>query len=123
MRSAKKTLLTSYFSLFTFFLFSQTYNFRNYSVDDGLPFVEVSTIFQDSKGYLWSGGYGGLSRFDGLRFVNYAPKNGLADHSVTSITEDADGKLWVGTINGLSIFDGKKFRNYSSRDGLPSDHI
>src|SRR6266705_1371469 len=72
---------------FTLPLTAQTYNFRNYSVDDGLPFVQVSCIFQDSKGYLWTGGYGGLSRFDGKNFVNFAPKNGLADHFVTSVAE------------------------------------
>src|ERR1043166_8327378 len=101
--------------------FSQTYNFRNYSVDDGLPFVEVSSIFQDSKGYLWTGGYGGLSRFDGKNFVNYAPKDGLADHYVNCIAESMNNELWVGTINGISIFNGKRFRNYTTADGLPGN--
>jgi ligand-binding sensor domain-containing protein len=119
-----------YILLLTFFLiphpsslFSQTYNFRNYSVDDGLPFVEVSSIFQDSKGYLWTGGYGGLSRFDGKNFVNYAPKDGLADHYVNCIAESGKHELWVGTISGLSIFNGKKFRNYTVKDGLPSNQV
>jgi ligand-binding sensor domain-containing protein len=88
-----------------------------------LPFIQVSTIFQDSKGYLWSGGYGGLSSFDGKNFVNYAPKDGLADHSVTCVAESMHNELWVGTINGLSIYDGYKFRNYTVKNGLPDDKI
>lgn len=102
---------------------SQTYNFRNYSVEHGLPFIQVYTIFQDSKGNLWSGGYGGLSRFNGKTFTNYSPRNGLADHWVTSITEDKKGNLWVGTIHGLSKFDGKKFTNFTANEGLPSSYI
>src|ERR1035437_7975652 len=86
--------------------FSQSYNFKNYSAEQGLPFVQVYTIFQDSKGNLWSGGYGGLSRFDGKSFTNYSPKNGLANHWVTSIAEDNEGNIWIGTISGLSKFDG-----------------
>ncbi len=101
--------------------FSQTYHFRNYSVDDGLPFIEVYTIFQDSKGNLWSGGYGGLSRFDGNTFSNFSPKNGLANHWVTSIAEDKDGNILAGTISGMSVFDGKKFTTVKNE--LPDEHV
>jgi ligand-binding sensor domain-containing protein len=104
-------------------LFSQNYNFHNYNVDQGLPFVQVFTIHQDTKGYLWSGGYGGLSRFNGKTFENYSPKNGLANHFVNSITEDNSGNIWVGTIKGLSIFDSKKFKTFDSRTGLNSDVV
>lgn len=104
-------------------LAAQTHHFRNYGVDEGLPFVEVYAIHQDNKGYLWSGGYGGLSRFDGNSFVNFGPKDGLIDHYVTSISSDNDGKIWVGTISGLSVFDGIHFTNYTAREGLPGDKI
>jgi len=53
--------------------------FRNYSVENGLPFIQVNYIYQDSKGYLWVGGYGGLSKFDGNLFQNFSPKNGLVN--------------------------------------------
>jgi len=116
-----------YFILFFFFagvdLFSQNYFFRNYSVEDGLPFIQVATIYQDSKGNLWSGGYGGLSKFDGISFVNYTPKEGLLNHSVTAIAEDNAGNIWVGTISGINKFDGKKFTSYTTKHGLINNHI
>ena len=102
---------------------SQSYYFQNYSVEDGLPFVNVSAIFQDSKGNLWSGGYGGLSKFDGVSFTNYSPKNGLLNHSVTSITEDNQGSLWIGTISGINKFTGEKFESYTTKNGLISNSI
>lgn len=115
------------FLLFAFLLnavsaFSQTLHFRQYSVDEGLPFVQVFTIFQDSKGYLWTGGYGGLSRFDGISFENYSPRNGLPNHYVTSITEDSRGDLWVGTIEGVARYQNGQFQNFTEKDGLP-DHF
>jgi len=103
--------------------FSQSYNFKNYSAEQGLPFVQVYTIFQDSKGNLWSGGYGGLSKFDGKTFTNYSPKNGLANHWVTSIAEDNQGNIWIGTISGLSKFDGRNFSTFSKKHGLSGDNI
>jgi ligand-binding sensor domain-containing protein len=104
-------------------IIAQSYYFRNYSAEDGLPFVYVSTIFQDDKGNLWSGGYGGLSKFDGHSFTNYSPKDGLLNHSVTCINQDNQGNVWIGTISGVNKFDGKNFTNYTSKHGLISDSI
>ena len=98
-------------------------HFRNYSVEQGLSYVQVKTIFQDRMGFIWTGGYGGLSRFDGRKFVNYSPVEGLVNYSVNCLEEDAQGRLWIGTIRGVSIFDGKRFRNFLSPKGLASDQI
>src|SRR3954466_15410900 len=101
------------FFLRTSFSFSQQYYFKNYSTESGLPFVQVFCTYQDNKGYLWSGGYGGLSRFDGKQFLNFSQKNGLINHYVNAICEDDSGKLYVGTEKGLSILkDEKVIRNY-----------
>lgn len=102
---------------------AQSYFFKNYSVDDGLPFVQVAAIYQDSKGNLWTGGYGGLSKFDGYTFKNFTPHDGLLNYSVTSITEDNNGNIWIGTINGINKYDGKKFTSYNTKLGLISNNI
>jgi ligand-binding sensor domain-containing protein len=114
--------------IFIFVLFyrqsnGQAYYFKGYSVEDGLPFVSVSTIFQDNKGNIWSGGYAGLSKFDGNSFTNYSPKDGLLNHSVTSINQDNQGNLWIGTISGVNKYDGKKFTAYTVKHGLISNYI
>ncbi len=101
----------------------QQYYFKNYSVENGLPFVQVSTLFQDSKGYLWSGGYGGLSRFDGKQFLNFNKKNGLIDHNVNSICESTSGDIFVGTNKGLSVLQNNKIINYSGASGLNTQII
>ena len=103
---------------------AQSYFFRNYSVEDGLPYINVSAIFQDRKGNLWSGGYGGLSKFDGNSFTNYTPQEGLLNHSVSCISEDNQGNLWIGTISGINKFDGKTFSGYTAgKNGLLSNLI
>lgn len=102
---------------------AQQYNFKNYSVENGLPFIQIFTMFQDSKGYLWSGAYGGLCRFDGKEFVSYSPKNGLANHWVNAITEDTSHQVVVGTIEGLSVIQTKGIKNYYIKDGLNSNYI
>jgi ligand-binding sensor domain-containing protein len=104
---------------------AQQYNFKNYSVESGLPYVQIFAMFQDSKGYLWSGGYGGASKFNGNTFQNYSPKNGLANHYVNAIIEDQFHLITVGTIDGLSVIDKPKGKisNFTIKDGLPSNHV
>ncbi len=118
-----KHFLICFFILLAFNGAAQSTFFRNYSVEDGLPFTNVSTVFQDSKGNLWSGGYGGLSKFDGISFTNFAPKDGLLNHFVTTICEDKQGNLWIGTISGINKYDQKTFSGYTTKNGLINNAV
>ena len=105
------------------FGYGQQYFFKNYSVESGLPFVQVACLYQDLDGYLWSGGYGGLSRFDGHRFVNFNKKNGLVDVNVNVISGDETGGIFIGTNKGLSVFQNHTFSNYGKNEGLLNSHV
>lgn len=118
-----KQIFLYFFLFLTFNCEAQSTFFRNYSVEDGLPFINVSTIFQDSKGNLWSGGYGGLSKFDGISFTNFAPKDGLLNHFVTCVSEDNEGNLWIGTISGINKYDSKTFTGYTTKNGLINNAV
>lgn len=108
--------------IFFLFVFTQTsaqqYFFKNYSVENGLPFLQISCMYQDQKGYLWTGGFGGLSRFDGKTFIAYNPKNGLMDRNVNAIHENKSGSIFIGTNKGLSILQGRQFSNYNKANGF-----
>jgi ligand-binding sensor domain-containing protein/signal transduction histidine kinase/CheY-like chemotaxis protein len=100
-------------------IFGQHYNFKNYSIEDGLVQSEVYCLFQDSKGYLWYGTFGGgMGRFDGNTFTNYTTQDGLSDNEVYTIYEDRNGYLWIGTNNGINKYDGKGFTVYTEKNGL-----
>lgn len=88
--------------------YSQQFYFKNYSAENGMPFVQVYAIFQDSKGFLYTGGYNGLSRFDGKQFTNINVKTGLADNYVNAVCEDKEGRIVVATKRGLSIVKNNK---------------
>ena len=116
-------ILFTWFCLFSLLSEAQQFFFKNYSVESGLPFIQVSCMYQDSDAYLWSGGYGGLSRFDGKEFINYNRKNGLIDHNVNAISGDRGGRIFVGTNKGLSILQGQGFINYDHFGDYKSPHI
>ena len=52
-------------------------------------------MFQDSKGKLFISTYGGLSIYDGSRFINYTTDNGLAASLINDVVEMGDDSLWI----------------------------
>lgn len=101
---------------------AQQYNFIPYSIEDGLAQSQVRAMYQDQKGYLWIGTYGGISRFDGLHFTNYSTDDGLLYNQINAIAEDIRGNLWLASLGGIMRFDGTQFTNFPFQDSL-SDHF
>lgn len=99
--------------LLPFAVQSQQYNFRNFTVKDGVAQSQVYSLHQDARGYLWFGTRGGgITRFDGLNFKTFTEKDGLINNYVFKIREDEKHNLWIGTNNGLSQFNGIVFKNF-----------
>lgn len=84
-------------------------NFEKLSIDEGLSNEYVTSIFQDSKGYMWIGTIDGLNRYDGERIKVYNcsvdRENSLSSTYINAIEEDSRGNIWVGTDLGLDIID------------------
>lgn len=103
---------------------AQTYDFRNFNVEDGLAQSQVLSMCQDHNGNIWFGtNSGGVSRYDGNKFTNFTENDSLVNNVVFSITEIKNGNILFGTNGGLSIFNGKKFRNITEKEGLPHNRI
>jgi ligand-binding sensor domain-containing protein len=64
----------------------------------------VTSVLQDSDGFLWVGTEDGLNRFDGYEFKVYrndpADSNSLTKNSILQIYQDNRGVLWISTANG-----------------------
>ncbi|NUO82859.1 hypothetical protein HUU05_22535 [candidate division KSB1 bacterium] len=81
---------------------AQILPFDHYSIKDGLPSNWITTIFQDARGYLWIGGDGGMSVYDGESFKNYSTDDGLPVGHVWCIQESrkTPGTMLIGTHGG-----------------------
>jgi ligand-binding sensor domain-containing protein len=102
---------------------AQQYSFINYSIEDGLAQSQVQTIFQDDKGYLWLGTYGGLTRYDGKSFVNYSKEDGLLDNRVNYIVENKNGEIFIATLGGINKFNGKNFTGFPLKADLSKNQV
>ena len=95
----------------------RTGRFKHYRHDPGDPGSlmtnQVVCIYDDPRGGLWVGQFGGVSHFDPAteRFANYRLGPSASEDlpfSVSAIHRDRSGTLWFGTWGGiLSRFDDK----------------
>jgi signal transduction histidine kinase/ligand-binding sensor domain-containing protein len=114
MHSKINLILVFIFLANNLIISGQQFDFRNYSLEQGLPQTEVYAMLQDSRGNIWVGtNGGGLSRFNGINFRTYTTRDGLISNMVWAIFEDSRGNLWIGTSNAVSEFDGISFTNYT----------
>jgi signal transduction histidine kinase/ligand-binding sensor domain-containing protein/CheY-like chemotaxis protein len=96
-----------------------------YTMADGLPSDDVTTLARGHDGTIWIGlRSGGLARFRDRQFESFTGADGLPDDFVRVMYEDAERNLWVGTnAGGVSRLHTTPFRTVSKRDGLPADNI
>jgi ligand-binding sensor domain-containing protein/serine phosphatase RsbU (regulator of sigma subunit) len=90
---------------------AQLLNFKNYSIDDGLPQSQILDIFQDHTGIVWfATNGGGVSRYDGTTFHNLSIKDGLNHNRAYTVFEDSHKTIWIGTSRGLNKYVNNKLQ-------------
>ncbi len=74
----------------------------HWTTEDGLPQNSVAAMAQTPDGYLWLGTFGGLARFDGVKFTIFNTGNTPALHGnrITALHVGRDGALWIGAETG-----------------------
>ena len=76
--------------------------FRMHPVKE-LGEVRMTTLLQDSRGWIWCGSEGGLFRYDGMLFQQVKLPDTLSQTRVTALFE-SQGRIWVGFRNGCIGF-------------------
>ena len=103
---------------------AQQYNFRSWTLEQGLPQSQITAMLQDHRGFLWLATRGGLSRFDGINFRTYTKQDGLTSHNITTLFQDSQHRLWIGTADaGVVMYNGSSFQHLGAAQGLPVKQI
>lgn len=86
------------------------------TISNGLAHNGVTSVLEDSRGFLWIGTYEGLNKYDGYDLTTYkntVDKEFLVSNRVRSLSEDNQNNIWIGTDKGITLYNYKteKFKN------------
>ncbi|WP_242157274.1 two-component regulator propeller domain-containing protein [Aestuariivivens sediminis] len=107
MTASFKYIIVAGLCMVSFVGKSQSVDFKKLSINEGLPHSDVTSIVQDSLGFMWFGTYNGLCRFDGYetKVFRYSQddNNSISNNRILSLLSDSSNNLWIGTeLGGLN---------------------
>jgi len=97
-----------------------------FTLVDGQPGKEVSSIAGDEAGNLWLSGPAGLSRFQNGRVVETFPWTALGRRQLAKVVVPHEGGVWLSfwQDGGVLYFkDGKVRSTYTAAMGLGAGHV
>lgn len=104
-------IILFFFILLNNLLYSQNFDITRLGIREGLSQGLISTMCEDSDGFIWVGTLNGLNRYDGVRFQTYlhspADPYSPAGNVIKNILEDSKGRIWIGYEGALDCFDRK----------------
>lgn len=102
-------LIATIFFICGLFAQEKTLEYKNnLTISDGLAHNGITSILEDSRGFLWIGTYDGLNRYDGYdlkTYKNTLDKKILVSNRVRTIVEDENQNIWIGTDEGVSTYN------------------
>ncbi|MCG8580934.1 MAG: ATP-binding protein [Bacteroidales bacterium] len=116
MRQSTLIVILTFWLVFQFSE-AQHFHFKQYSLEEGLPQSEVSSIAEDQFGYLWvSTNGGGLCRFNGKTFEVFTKKDGLFDNIILGLIHDKNYNLWIASPKGIQKYNGLHYQPILASD-------
>ena len=118
-------------TIFLFLLLFSTSSFlsqikvhKHLTTEDGLINNKILSMYQDSKGYIWFGTMGGVSKWDGINFTNFTKSNGLPSSAVISIIESPDSIILLSTYyKGFVTVKDEIIDTINKNNGLYSNFV
>ncbi|MCU0377094.1 MAG: SpoIIE family protein phosphatase [Bacteroidales bacterium] len=101
---------------------AQTYSYRIYDSNTGLPGSYLSVLEQDRHGFLWMGLETGLFRYDGFEFHPVEIPDTIASGYPNALFCDSKGTMWIGLTDG-SLYTWTPGGTVERVAGLEADRI
>lgn len=114
-----QVFLCVFFSLFFCVLASAQYRLDNWTTENGLPQNTVTGVVQADDGYIWGTTFGGIFRFDGVRFKVFNKSNtkGLDESRYIKVFKDGFGRIWfLSEAFSVVKYEDGKFTTFHSND-------
>lgn len=121
--SKREVVFTASLFLFLNSVFSQLYNFKKISVEQGLSAHGIYSMAEGPKGRLWIGLEGeGLNIYDGWEVTRFNSFN--VGKNIRVVFRDSRNRMWIGSdYQGVSMIDREKLIKFNIDRGLKVNQV
>src|ERR1700727_592275 len=89
---------------------SNEYQFSRLDFTNGLSNNHITSIYKDSRGFMWFGTMAGLDRYDGYEYKVFRhdqkDPHSIGDNYIEQIFEGPEGTMWVQSRSSrFNIYD------------------
>ncbi|ASB49714.1 hybrid sensor histidine kinase/response regulator transcription factor [Alkalitalea saponilacus] len=121
-----KFIFTIILSIFFQHTVLSNLSFKSITSNNGLSSSRITSIVQDTDGFIWIGTEDGLTKYDGSHFHIYKhdPENikTISSNQIYTLFIDKKGDIWVGTSNGINVYN-RKNDSFIRMNHLPRENI
>ncbi len=105
--------------------YDSEYLIDSWQTEQGLPENSANALVQSPDGYLWVATFGGLVRFDGMKFKVFNSLNTpeLPSDGIVNLYLDHSDRLWVSTLKGIVVRERGKWSVLRKSHGSPSNYV
>lgn len=102
--------------------------FSGYTREDGISEGTITSIIEDTHGFIWVGSVDGLFKYDGYHFKHYlhspTQPNSIPPGFTRIMYFSKANELWVGTYTGLAKYQPETddFKIYNTENSLIRDN-
>ncbi|MFT6745873.1 MAG: ligand-binding sensor domain-containing protein [Glaciecola sp.] len=101
---------------------AQQYNFKRFSVEEGLSQPGLFCLQEDYHGNLWVGlDNGGVQVFDGWKFKTI--DNRITSENISALFKSSEGDMWIGSSTDYITVLGSDTVHLGHEQGLVSNHV
>lgn len=94
---------------------------RTWQTDEGLPDNRIANVMQAADGYVWVATFGGLMRFDGVRFEERSTFHitKQPNQNVRGLLQDHRGRMWLAMdLDMVICVDGSEATMFDISEGV-----
>jgi len=105
-------------------LAAQTLAMRHFDTRDGVPQSQVTTLMEDTRGFIWASTGDGLVRLGPNEAQVFDGSSGFMAKDVSELLEDPDGSVWVASEElGVFRIRGRAVSAFGPAQGLADTNV
>lgn len=108
-----RKILTLFLLLTAFLIQSQSYIYKEFGLNEGLPSSQVYNIYQDKNGIIWFATDRGIANYNGYEFKQFGINDGVINNVILDFHPQKNGDIYCTTFDNQLFYFNENFNGFT----------